>query len=159
MALSTYSNKRLGLSGYLLLLALISITLCACAKKQLVVDSTDSDGLPLPSAVAPPGQSRPTDARMAASQSLIQDGYRLLQNKDYDGAIRILERAVGINPNDGPGYFYLAEAWLAKKDFNRAARLNELAILYLRENPEWSRQALNQKRQIEQEKANNGHHW
>lgn len=85
---------------------------------------------------------------MMASHSLTLEGYQLLQKNDFDGAIRILERAVGINPSDGPGYFYLAEAWIGKNNFNLASQFNRLAAMYLRDDPAWVRQAEFQKKRI-----------
>ena len=74
----------------------------------------------------------------------------LLIKEDFDRAIRALERAVGVNPTDGPGYFYLAEAWLGKQNFEMAARFNGLACLYLRDDPAWSKRAKQQKARIGQ---------
>lgn len=88
------------------------------------------------------------DYRAAASGSLTMEGRRLLQQKDYDRAIRVLERAVGLNPSDGRGYFYLAEAWFEKKNFELASRFNDLAVLYLKDNPDWSSRARSQKERI-----------
>ncbi|MFO7931236.1 MAG: tetratricopeptide repeat protein [Thermodesulfobacteriota bacterium] len=100
-----------------------------------------------------PGSSgREDDYRMAASSSLTRQGHELLQKDKYDRAIRVLERAVGVNPGDGRGYFYLAEAWIGKENLNQAARFNEMAILYLRDDPAWLQRARAQKERIEKRK-------
>lgn len=107
-------------------------------------------GLPAPEMVSPPASTgHADDSRRLASYSLIREGYELLAKNNFEGAIRVLERAVGINPADGQGYYYLAEAWLGKADFELAARFNDLAGLYLRDNPVWSRRVLWQKERIE----------
>lgn len=106
-------------------------------------------GLPAPEIVEKPDSTNTApDSRMLASHSLTQEGYQLLKKKDYDGAIRILERAVGVNPSDGPGYYYLAEAWLNKKNYNLASQFNRLALLYLRGDTTWANRAENQKKRI-----------
>lgn len=89
------------------------------------------------------------DYRMAAASSLTRQGHELLQKEEYDRAIRVLERALGVNPGDGRGYFYLAEAWIGKENFNQAARFNDMAILYLRDDPAWLQRARAQKERIE----------
>jgi len=83
-----------------------------------------------------------------ASHSLTTGGYELLEKGDADGALRLLEKAVGINPSDGPGYYYLAEAWIAKSDYTQAARFNKLAEIYLRRDRTWASRARDQKRRI-----------
>jgi len=52
--------------------------------------------------------------REAASIRLIEEGKQLLQAGNYDAAIRLLEQAVGLNPNNGQSYYYLAQAWMEK---------------------------------------------
>jgi tetratricopeptide (TPR) repeat protein len=122
----------------------------ACARISPAPEPEPDTGLPPPAMVgAPDKPGQAPDSRMVASHSLTTEGHRLLTQKDYDGAIRVLERAVGINPGDGPGYFYLAEAWLEKKNFAQAAQFNGLAALYLRSDPAWSRRAMLQKERIE----------
>jgi tetratricopeptide (TPR) repeat protein len=127
----------------------------ACARVAVMPEP--DTGLPAPALTSPgdPSGAAP-DARMAAAHSLTVEGYRLFEQKDYDGAIRTLERAVGINPADGPAYFYLAEAWLQKENLALAARFNELATLYLRNNPAWSQQAEHQKKRIKQKSIETG---
>lgn len=106
--------------------------------------------LPAPELIAPPDKSQGySDSRTIASHTLTSQGYELLEKGDIDGALRLLERAVGINPSDGPGYFYLAEVWLAKDNLPLSARFNKLATIYLRKDREWARRAKNQKLRIE----------
>lgn len=126
--------------------------LAACAGIHPVPEKeTEKDlGLPTPEIIEKPNsEGQAFDSRMMASHNLTQKGYLLLKQNDFDGAIRLLERAVGINPSDGPGYFYLSEAWLGKKNFNLAKQFNGLALLYLRSNLSWTDRAHLQKKRIE----------
>jgi len=88
------------------------------------------------------------DSRAAASHNLTAQGHKLLKNGDADGALRLLERAVGINPSDGPAYYYLAEAWLAKGNLPMAARFNKLAVTYLKNESNWTMRAKDQTMRI-----------
>ncbi|VFQ46855.1 tetratricopeptide repeat protein [Desulfoluna butyratoxydans] len=109
--------------------------------------------LPAPELIAPPDKSRGySDSRTMASHSLTAKGYERLEKGDVDGALRLLEKAVGINPSDGPGYYYLAEAWMAKGNYGQAERFNKLAEIYLRRDRYWAGQARDQKRRINRKK-------
>lgn len=130
------------------------VAFSGCAGKRPGPAQTPETGLPAPEIVGTPGDSDTTnDSRMAASHNLTAQGYQLLQKENYDGAIRVLERAVGVNPGNGPGYFYLAEAWLEKDNFQLAARFNQLAAMYLRNHPTWSQRARAQKEKIQRKKT------
>jgi len=143
-----------GLVCCLLLLAAM-VAFSGCTGKRPAPAETPATGLPAPEIVKTPGDSdRTNDSRLAASHNITVQGYQLLQKKDYDGAIRVLERAVGVNPGNGPGYFYLAQAWLEKENFQLAARFNEMAIMYLRNHPTWSQRARAQKEKIQKRKNN-----
>jgi tetratricopeptide (TPR) repeat protein len=133
-----------------LVVALMVLSSCSLTRPR-PAEPVPEQGLPVPEIVATEQQSEHMpDSRMLASHDLTLSGYRLLEKQDYDGAIRMLERAVGLNPSDGPGYYYLAEAWLAKKNFNLANQFNGLASLYLRHDPAWAKRAGDQKKRINQ---------
>jgi hypothetical protein len=91
--------------------------------------------------------SRNTSIIMA-SNSLTKEGDRRIKKGDIEGAISILERAIGINSKDGAGYYYLAEAWLKKGNFKLAAQYNKLAGIYLRTDGRWGRLAEEQAHRI-----------
>lgn len=135
---------------FYVLLATISACFLLNACSGIQTEPTLPDmGLPTPEIVEKPDSMNVVpDSRMLASHSLTQEGYQLLKKKDLDAAIRILERAVGINPSDGPGYYYLAEAWINKNNFNLASQFNRLALLYLRSDPTWAERAERQKKRI-----------
>jgi tetratricopeptide (TPR) repeat protein len=88
----------------------------------------------------------------SASGSITKIGFEMLQKGDYAGAIRTLERAVSINPYDGPAYYYLAESWMEEKNFRLARQFNRLAILHLKNSAKWSGMAEHQQNKI------NNHH-
>ncbi len=128
------------------------LMLAACA--GVTPPPETGTGLPAPGMVPPPDPFRQADeSRARAAHSLVREGYELLVGNSFDGAIRVLERAVGINPADGQGYFYLAAAWLGKGNFDLAARFNDLAGMYLRDDKTWSRQVGRQKERIQKGQA------
>ncbi len=54
-----------------------------------------------------------------------------------DSALRVLERAINLDPSIGDNYYYMAEAWLIKKNKKQAAEFNRLAEIYLENKKEW----------------------
>ena len=82
-----------------------------------------------------------------ASLQLTEQGRTLLESGQPDDAIRVLERAVGLNPGNGENYYYLSEAWLMKGDRTRAEEFNELAGLYLKED-DWKTKLEVQRKRI-----------
>jgi tetratricopeptide (TPR) repeat protein len=75
--------------------------------------------------------------RVAASLQLTDQGRRLLEERQPDKAIRILEQAVSLHPTNGRNYYYLSEAWLMKGSAAQAKEFNLLAEIHLKENHEW----------------------
>lgn len=149
MALKTYSNSTNGRACFLGICLTALLMLGACATISPPESATPGASLPAPELVGSPDSGgQAPDSRMLASHSLIREGYRLLTEEKWDAAIRVLERAVGINPHDGPGYYYLAEAWLGKQNLDLADRFNGLALLYLRGDDTWSERVLSQKKRI-----------
>ncbi|MGD2269666.1 MAG: tetratricopeptide repeat protein [Desulfobacterales bacterium] len=89
-------------------------------------------------------------SRMAASLELSHRGKILLDAGDPDGAIRLLERAMSLNPGNGRNYYYLSEAWLAKGDFKQAEEFNRLAELYLATDHDWKVRVAQQSGRIQE---------
>lgn len=144
MGLRAFLNKTL-----LFLSVLMLIFLSGCTSTGLKRGSLPEAGLPAPEMVKPQAETTAAaDSRIKASHSLTKEGYARLSRKEYDGAIRLLERAVGVNPSDGPGYFYLSEAWIGKKNYKLAFQFNRLALIYLRNNSLWLERAISQKKRI-----------
>ncbi len=131
MDLKVYLNRNVSI----VITILFFFSGCAALRPEKI----QHDELPVPEKIEQPDENIAAgNSRINASQSLIREGYMLLCKKDYNGAIRLLEKAVGINPSDGPGYFYLSEAWIEKKNFKLAFQFNRLALIYLRNNEKWT---------------------
>ena len=103
---------------------------------------------PPPAQPMPPAPQPPVDPRHRASLQLTDQGRTLLVQKRYDDAIRTLEQAINLYPQNGESYYYMAEAWLAKGSLSQAAEFNRLAQMYLN-NPNWSSRLNEQNRTIE----------
>jgi len=103
---------------------------------------------PPPAKPMPPVPQPPVDPRHRASLQLSDQGRTLLVQKRYDDAIRTLEQAISLYPQNGESYYYMAEACLAKGSFRQAAEFNRLAQMYL-VNPNWSSRLNEQNRTIE----------
>ena len=138
---------RISLSCICILGLLACMSACAPARRQPVE--------PLPPPTAPteptaplPEPPEPADPRHGASLQLSDQGRILLQQKRYDDAIRTLERAISLYPQNGISYYYMAEAWLAKGSLEQAAEFNRLAEMYL-DKPGWSAQIYKQRTKIE----------
>jgi predicted Zn-dependent protease len=86
--------------------------------------------------------------RALASLRLTDQGRMLLNNGRPDDAIRMLERAVSLNPNNGQNYYYLAEAWLSKGNASQAKGFNHLADIYLEGNAQWMDKVMEQRERI-----------
>jgi len=101
---------------------------------------------PLPEPVPPPVP--PAPPRRTASLQLTDQGRILIERGSFDDAIRILERAIALNPHNGENYYYMAEAWLAKGSPAQAGEFNRLAGMYL-DRALWSQRVEDQRREIE----------
>lgn len=162
MALKNYSSKtsRCFRGGVCLA---VMLAMASCAGVQPSPEKTETvrtkpASAPVPAArpiPAPPAVEQPSargttpDARARAAESLTLEGSRLVKEKNFDGAIRVLEQAVGVNPQDGPACYYLAEAWIGKQDPARATQFNDLAALYLRGDKAWSQRVRSQRARID----------
>ncbi len=93
-------------------------------------------------------ETRPPGPREEASIQLTNEGRKLLQTGNYDNAIRLFEQAVGLNPDNGQSYYYLAQAWLKKGRFAEAKEFNSLAQIYLKDDKDWISRLEKQANQI-----------
>lgn len=103
----------------------------------------------------PPRKEQPADpsgnmqSPMAlAALNFSEQGQAYLKNKKPDEAIRVLERAVNLNPKNGEHYYYLAEAWLMKGNWVQAKEFNHLAEIYMKTDQEWIARVQSQKERI-----------
>ncbi len=97
---------------------------------------------------AEPPQDKQTPMALAAL-NFSEQGQVHLRNKKPDEAIRVLERAVNLNPKNGENYYYLAEAWLMKGNAAQAKEFNRLADIHIKTGPEWKDRIQTQKERID----------
>ena len=83
-----------------------------------------------------------------ASLQLTDQARRFLESGNAESAIRVLERSVALHPYNGEGYFLLADAWILKKDPQRALSFHRLAQTYLKGEPSWEERILDQHQKI-----------
>ena len=110
-----------------------------------------SPSKPSTEAAIPEGQSAPEERpgpRAVASLQMTEQGRELLERKKVDDAIRVLERAVSLNPANGQNYYYLAEAWLFQRNIKQAEEFNYLAGIYLEGDQKWMLGVEEQKKRI-----------
>ena len=100
----------------------------------------------VPPDVTPPEPKKP---RELASLQLIDQAKALLDQNRPDDAIRLLERAINLHPQNGETYFYLAEAWLKKGNIPQAREFHSLAGIYLKKDRQWSSRMASQKIRID----------
>jgi len=142
---------RILLSGFCILMLCICISACAPihapAPLPPVPPMPPAPEVPphIPEPELPPP---PAEPRQLASVQLTQQGRMLVERKSYDDAIRILERAISLNPRNGENYYYMAEAWLGKGNSSQAREFNRLAGMYLSES-DWKLRVEEQRRGIE----------
>jgi len=91
------------------------------------------------------------DPQALTSLRLTDQARRHLESRRPDEAIRILERAVNLDPHNGRNFYYLAEAWLMKGVTGQAREFNRLAEIYLAgENASWSQRVKRQKKRMDE---------
>ncbi|MBL0712149.1 MAG: tetratricopeptide repeat protein [Desulfosarcina sp.] len=112
--------------------------------------------LPPVASLPPPLQAPDEEAglkREKAAAALIDRGRTLMEDGRIDPAMRLFEQALSLSPHYGPGYFYLAEAWLAKADWSQARELHRQAELYLDAVAPWEARLAEQRRRVERAAA------
>ena len=93
--------------------------------------------------------NRPSTPRNSAAGQLAQEGIHHLSAGRPDNAIRSFEQAIGLNPNCGQCYYYMAQAWIAKGVPSEARQFNSLARDYLQDDPAWNDRVTTQAQRIE----------
>lgn len=140
------------LSGICIFILLICVTACAPVRTPppsyppmppAPVPERPVPPAPLPE---PPPVPVPEPPRHTASLQLTDQGRILVERKSFDDAIRVLERAIALNPRNGENYYYMAEAWLGKGSARQAGEFNRLADMYL-DGSHWE-QRIEQQRQL-----------
>lgn len=95
-------------------------------------------------------ETAPSTPRQSASSQLTREGIQHLNAGRPDNAIRSFEQAIGLNPNNGRCYYYMAQAWLAKGAASQARQFNYLAQDYLAGDRQWEERVMKQTQQIEE---------
>lgn len=133
--------------SHLLLLCIIApaFALFGCAVITTEFPSDES----VPKKAEKPIKKEEPSPRALASLRLTEQGKFLLESGKHDDAIRVLERAVNMNPTNGQNYYYLSEIWLLKGNISQAQEFNRLAEIYLKGEPEWAYRVMRQREQIE----------
>jgi hypothetical protein len=149
------SNFKLFL---IMLLAAIGLLTIGCTTTGPLPTPTPPPSPPLPrspskpdTAVIPEGRGEPEERpgpRAVASLEMTEQGRVLLEQKKVDDAISVLERAVSLNSANGQNYYYLAEAWLLKRNIKQADEFNYLAGIYLEGDQTWKIRVEEQKKRI-----------
>ena len=96
-------------------------------------------------------ETRQQSPREKASLQLTEEGRQLLAEDKPDQAIRSLEQAISLDPDNGRCYYYLAEAWLQKGNFSEARQFNRLAQNHLNQNKDWETRVEKQADRIRRE--------
>ena len=139
-----------------LCLMLAALLLVACKTAVSPPTGAIPDTRP-PDAVAPPSDTTPDQdtglQREQAAAALTERGRTLMADGQIDPAMRLFEQALSLAPRYGPGYYYLAEAWLAKNNFSHAQAFHHQAALYLEDNSVWQRRVVRQRRRIDRAAA------
>ncbi len=94
-------------------------------------------------------ETRQRSPREKASLQLSEEGRQLLDEDKPDQAIRSLEQAISLNPDNGPCYYYLAEAWLKKGNLSEARQFNSIAKNYLNKDRGWKARVARQANKID----------
>jgi tetratricopeptide (TPR) repeat protein len=96
-------------------------------------------GAPESAPVPPPPDAVKEELRQReqVAAALTDQGRGLLDAGRVDAALRLFEQAVSQSPHYGPGYYYLAEAWLQKNNGPQAGAFHDQAKLYLRDQAGW----------------------
>ena len=87
--------------------------------------------------------------RRQAAAALTDRGRALLTDGQIDPAMRLFEQALSLAPQYGPGYYYLADAWLLKNNRFQAREFHRQAVLYLQADTAWQKRVEAQRRRIE----------
>jgi len=93
-------------------------------------------------------EDRVLTPRENAAAQLTQQGSQHLSDGKPDNALRLFEQAIGLDPSNGQCYYYMAQAWMAKRKYPEAKRFNNLARDYLADNVDWKTRVLRQAEQI-----------
>ena len=118
-------------------LCALTVLATACVKETTVEQPAPLEKTTPPEEPAQPEQPAGPSPRVQASSKLTEQGSRLLDEGQPDKAMRVLEQAISLDPNNGRNYYYMAEAWLTKEIASEAQEFNQLAEMHLKGDDEW----------------------
>lgn len=146
--LSTLKNSRLMVFfGILILL----VPFGCMEKPRVSVTEPPPVSAPAPDDKQPPASVPDTDnAHVRAAAAMVRQGRQYLTRGEPDAAIRILERSVALDSSSGQNYYYLAEAWLMKKNARQAREFNRLAGSHLAQDVAWETRISRQRNRIDE---------
>ena len=121
----------------IIFLCVLTVMIAACVKETPVQQPAPIEEPIRPEEPAQPAQPSGPSPRVQASVQLTEQGSRLLEEGQPDKAMRVLEQAISLDPNNGRNYYYIAEAWLLKEIAAEAKEFNQLAELHLKGDDEW----------------------
>ncbi len=117
-------------------LGLFCLGMFACAKTAIDTPPLSDKDHSIQTGI--PGKNlEDLSPRAQASLRLTDQGRQFLEDGKAGDAIRMLERAINLDPGNGLNYYYLSEAWLYKGNFKQAEEFNRLAHMYLKNSHEW----------------------
>ena len=76
-----------------------------------------------------------------------------MDDDQIEPAMRLFEQALSLAPQFGPGYYYLAEAWMAKDNWSQARAFHRQAAFYLDGDGIWEGRLDRQRRRIDRAAA------
>lgn len=141
------TRYRKGLPGLFIACAAAGVLGCAPAVVKPAPGPSRDVSVQPPVPAVPPAVP---ESRKTAALYFTRQAEQFLSRRNPDAAIRILERALMLNPANGENYYYLAEAWYMKADYSQAVEFNRLATMYLQKDRRWAEPLRLQKIKIEQ---------
>ena len=144
-------------SKSLFMIAVVCLAVSGCAARTVTMPSprppstkpTVEPRKPVETRKQPEAPREQKSPRAIAALTLTDQAKMHLKNGQPDQAITVLERAINLNPGSGQNYYYLADAWLMKKNLAQAAECNNLAADYFEGDPSWMARVTEQKKRIQ----------
>ena len=130
---------------YLGIIGVLVVAGCAVSSVDVVEEEEPLLSAPLAEAFTIPEGLPP---REQAAMELTRRGWEHLKKEQPNEAIRVLEKALNLNPAGGQTCYYLSEAWLMSGDPKQAENFNRLAELYLSDNTQWIHRITRQRDRI-----------
>ena len=118
---------------------------CAVSSVDIVEEEASLLSTPLEESFIIPEGLPP---RQQAAMELTRRGWEHLKKEQPNEAIRLLEKALNLNPTGGQTCYYLSEAWLMNGNSHQAENFNRLAELYLNDDPRWIHRIVRQRDRI-----------